>query len=91
MYYVYILISLKDNRTYVGYTKNLNRRLKDHNYGMINATKYRKPLEILFSEKFLTIKEAKSRELWWKSSNGRKKLKEYFMRRRSSVVRASAS
>jgi len=78
MYYVYILISLKDSKTYVGYTKDLNRRFKEHNCGTVKATKYRRPLQILFSEKFLTAKEAKNKELWWKSSSGRKKLKDFF-------------
>ena len=78
MYFVYILLSLKDGRTYVGYTKDLNNRLQKHNYGEVKATKHRCPLKIIFSERFSSIQEAKQRELWWKSSSGRKKLKEFF-------------
>jgi len=78
MYYVYILLSLKDRRTYVGYTKDLNNRFKEHNSGYVKATKNRRPFQILFSEKFQTIKEAKERELWWKGGSGRNKLKELF-------------
>jgi len=78
MYYVYIIYSLKDKKTYVGYTKDLNVRLEQHNAGRVRATKHRRPLKLLFSENFETLAEAKKRELWWKSSSGRGKLKEFF-------------
>ena len=78
MYYIYILQSLKDNKTYVGYTVNLAERLKYHNSGRVPATKHRKPLKLLFSEKFPTMTEAKKCERYWKSGAGRRKLKQYF-------------
>ncbi len=78
MYFVYILQSLKDQRTYVGYTKDIRQRLERHNSGRVRATKYRRPLRLLFTESFLTSAEAKNREIWWKSGVGRKKLKELF-------------
>jgi len=78
MYFIYILQSIKDNRTYIGYTNNLAGRLKKHNSGQVIATKYRRPLKLLFSESYATSKEAKKRESWWKSGSGRRKLKQYF-------------
>ena len=78
MYQVYILQSLKDKRTYVGYTQNLDERLKEHNTGQNISTKHRAPFRIIHSEEFSTIKEAKQRELYWKSGGGRRKLKEFF-------------
>jgi len=78
MYYVYILISEKDQRTYVGYTQDLQERFKCHNSGRVMATKNRRPLVLLYREEFETMIEAKRRELWWKSSTGRKKLKGLF-------------
>ncbi len=78
MYFVYMLQSLKDNRTYVGYTNDFERRLKEHNSGKSRATKYRTPFKLLFKEEFVDLAEAKKRELWWKSSAGRRRLKEYF-------------
>ncbi|MEK7576526.1 MAG: GIY-YIG nuclease family protein [Patescibacteria group bacterium] len=78
MYYTYILLSEKDKRTYVGYTSNLDERLKRHNEGRVKATKNRRPLKFFYTEEFKTIAEAKERELWWKSHAGRKKLKELF-------------
>lgn len=78
MYYVYILQSQKDKKTYTGYTENLTARLQKHNSGQVTSTKYRRPLKLLFSEEFETAQEAKQRELWFKSTGGRKKLKEFF-------------
>ena len=78
MYHVYILQSLKDKRTYVGYTQNVEERLREHNSGQNVSTKHRKPFRIIHSEKFTTAKEAKQRELYWKSGAGRRKLKECF-------------
>ncbi|OGZ69480.1 MAG: hypothetical protein A3D44_03620 [Candidatus Staskawiczbacteria bacterium RIFCSPHIGHO2_02_FULL_42_22] len=78
MFYIYILQSLKDSKTYVGYTNNLERRLVEHNSGKNITTRNRTPLELLFSENFETSKEARERELYWKSGGGRRKLKEFF-------------
>jgi len=78
MFCIYILKSLKDNKTYVGYTNNLERRLVEHNSGKNIATRNRRPFKLLFSEKFETSKEARRRELYWKNGGGRRKLKEFF-------------
>jgi len=78
MFTVYILQSLKDKRTYVGYTDNFERRFKQHNLGQVKSTKFRTPLRLLFKEEFENSTEAKKRELWWKSGAGRRKLKEIF-------------
>jgi putative endonuclease len=78
MFYLYILQSLKDNRTYVGHTANIERRFCEHNSGRVPATKNRRPLKILKVETCGTLSEAKTRELYWKSGAGRKKLKEFF-------------
>src|SRR3989338_11391291 len=75
---VYILQSLKDKKTYVGYTDNFERRLEQHNSGMSKSTNHRTPFKLLFKEEYKNITEAKKREIWWKSGAGRRKLKEYF-------------
>ena len=78
MYQVYILKSLKDHRTYTGYAKDARLRLVDHNSGRVDATKNRRPLEIIFTEDLETLEEAKKRELYWKSGAGRRKLRGYY-------------
>lgn len=75
---VYVLQSLKDNRTYIGSTNDFSRRLKQHNSGQVKSTKHRTPFNVLFTEEFKTLREARKREIWWKSGAGRRKLKEYF-------------
>ncbi|MGK7393409.1 MAG: GIY-YIG nuclease family protein [Candidatus Cyclobacteriaceae bacterium M3_2C_046] len=32
-YFVYVLLSKKDNKFYTGYTKDLNKRFEEHNQG----------------------------------------------------------
>jgi putative endonuclease len=78
MHYVYVLQSLRDYRTYVGSTNDIERRLAEHNAGQAKATKNRRPFRILFTESFETSQAAKRREQWWKSGSGRRKLQEYF-------------
>jgi putative endonuclease len=83
MFYLYILQSLKDKRTYVGYTANIERRIYEHNSGRVLATKNRKPLKILKVEIYKTPHEAKKRELYWKSGAGRERLKKFFKKETS--------
>jgi putative endonuclease len=78
MYKVYILQSLKDRRTYVGFTDNIGKRLKEHNSGKVAATCNRRPFKIIYLENVDNFKDAKERELYWKSGAGRRKLKHYF-------------
>ncbi len=80
MYFVYILQSLRDKRTYVGYSNDFERRFREHNLGQSKSTKHRTPFILLFKEQYEDIKSAKARELWWKSGIGRKKLKEFFIK-----------
>jgi len=76
MYYVYVLKSDKDGRTYVGYTNNLKGRLEKHSSGQVKSTKFRRPLKLMFHEEFNTSVEARERELYWKSGGGRRKLED---------------
>ena len=78
MHQVYILKSLKDFRTYVGHSEDVVVRLAEHNSGKVKATFNRRPLEIIYTEDVVTLKEAKAREKYWKSGVGRRKLKQYF-------------
>lgn len=59
----------------MGYTNNLYERLKKHNAGQVKSTKFRRLLELIYSEEFNTSVEARGRELYWKNGSGRRKLK----------------
>ena len=71
MYYVYILLSIKDNRRYFGFTNNIERRLFEHNNGLVKSTRNRRPLRIIHTETFTTKEEAMKREKELKKKKGK--------------------
>jgi len=75
MYTVYVFKSLKDNRTYVGCTKNLENRLKEHNSGEVKSTKSRIPFVLWYKEDFENKYEAFAREQHFKTAWGRRQLR----------------
>ena len=81
MFYTYILKSQLNKRTYTGSTSDINRRLGEHNRGKVRSSKAYKPYDILQVEEFQTEKEAKKREAFFKTSSGRKEIKEILARR----------
>jgi putative endonuclease len=67
-YFVYMLISIKKNITYVGYTSNLKKRIELHNSGKgAKFTRGRK-WKLIFFEKLSTKNEAISREYYIKKN-----------------------
>ncbi|HCP08780.1 MAG TPA: hypothetical protein DIT25_03225 [Candidatus Moranbacteria bacterium] len=76
---VYLLFSLKDHKTYLGSTDNLDRRMGEHNAGKTFSTKNRRPLKLVYKEIFDTILEARNRERYLKSRKGRKELRDIFI------------
>ncbi len=82
-YYTYVIESKKTiNELYIGYTKNLIQRLKEHNQGLNFSTKLDKPWKLIYYEACLTENDAKRRERYLKTSQGHhllmRRLKEYF-------------
>lgn len=75
MHYVYVLISLKDKNNYVGYTKNLPNRIKQHNNGMVFSTKNRRPLRLIYFEACLEQRDAINREKYLKTAWGKRYIK----------------
>jgi putative endonuclease len=72
--YVYIL-KCSDDSYYTGVTNNIERRITEHNSG-INSSCYtfsRRPLELVFLEKFQTAIEAISMEKKLKGWSRKKK------------------
>jgi len=62
-HYTYIL-ECADKTLYIGCTNNLQKRLKEHNQLKSGAhyTKIRRPVKLIYSESFNTLKEARQRE-----------------------------
>ena len=70
MYYVYILKSLKDDKHYIGFTENLERRIKEHNEGKTKSIINRRPFKLIYSEKYDNLDDAIKREKKIKSYKG---------------------
>ncbi|EKE20490.1 MAG: hypothetical protein ACD_7C00555G0002 [uncultured bacterium] len=75
---VYLLLSKKDFKTYVGSTDNIERRFQEHTSGKVKSTKNRRPLEIVYQETFSSLLEARIREKHLKTKKGRRELKIIF-------------
>jgi putative endonuclease len=73
--YVDVLRSLKDRMFYVGFTRDLRKRVKDHNNGLVSSTRRRKPLELVYWEGCLNQTDATRREKYLKSSWGKRYIK----------------
>lgn len=71
MHQIYILRSLKDDKTYVGYTvKGEKNRLKEHNAGLSKYTKPFVPWKLTYFEDFTCKNCAEKRERFLKSGFG---------------------
>jgi putative endonuclease len=81
MYYSYALQSEKDNGFYIGFTKDLKLRFEHHTKGLVDSTKDRRPLKLIYYEACLNQIDATKREKYLKTYNGRrylhKRLKSY--------------
>jgi putative endonuclease len=71
-FYVYVLESLKDKNRYIGYTNNLKRRLEEHKKGLSFSTKYRLPFKLIYFEGCINEEDAKRRERYLKTTQGRR-------------------
>jgi len=72
---VYILLSLRHPKTYVGITSNLHNRLIQHNKGCNNYSRRYKPWKVVYSETYQSEKDALERENYFKSHAGRNFIK----------------
>lgn len=74
-WYVYVLKSLPRDFTYLGSTNNLQRRLLEHNDGLVLSTKAYRPLEIVAYVAVRTEKKARELEKYFKTGFGKAILK----------------
>ena len=75
MHYTYVLHSIKDMKFYTGYTKDLKLRFEQHDKGLVESTKDRRPLRLIYYEACLNQQDATKREKYLKSYHGRMFLK----------------
>lgn len=65
MSYTFYILRCRDNSLYCGQTKNLQKRIEEHNSGKKISAKYtrsRKPVALVYSEDYGTLTEALKRE-----------------------------
>ena len=82
MFYNYVLQSVHTKNLYIGYTNDLQRRVKEHNQGLVTSTRPYKPWRVIYYEACLNEDDAKRRENYLKTTQGqrliKRRLKEYF-------------
>ena len=71
MWFAYALRSEKDGGLYVGMARDVGRRLTEHNRGYNRSTKSRAPFVLIHAEEFASRMEARKREKYLKSGQGR--------------------
>ena len=75
MFYVYILL-LNNNQLYTGYTADLKRRIAEHNNGKSDFTSTRLPVKLIHYEAYLLEDDARRREKYLKTTEGKRFLKQ---------------
>jgi putative endonuclease len=77
-----VLRSEKDGNFYTGFTKDLKQRFEEHEKGLVDSTKDRRPLKLIYYEACIDREDATNREKHLKTHYGRmylkKRLKSYF-------------
>ena len=75
MYYVYVLYDQK--KLYIGFTRNIKRRFKEHLAGKVYTTKRynQHKLGLIYAEMFVSKKDAERREKYLKTTKGKKGIK----------------
>ena len=76
MFTVYVIYSDSHATKYTGYTEDIERRLFEHNNGLLGKfTKNKGPWKIIYKEEYTSIVEARNREKHFKTGKGREFIK----------------
>jgi len=82
MYYTYVLLSTKEKKLYLGFTKDLKTRMELHRRGFMMKGKNNGSLKLVYLEACLNKKDAVRRDKYLSSFFGRRylktRLKKYF-------------
>jgi putative endonuclease len=74
MYHVYILLNKTGTRTYTGVATGVDERLRRHNDGLVPSSRPYRPYNVIHIETFPTLKEARQKESFYKSTTGRRRM-----------------
>jgi len=70
-----VLISLKDRRFYIGFTRDLKRRIQQHSFGLNASTKSRRTFCLIYYEYHLSKSDAIRRENYFKTTSGKRAIR----------------
>ncbi|KKT14604.1 MAG: GIY-YIG nuclease superfamily protein [Parcubacteria group bacterium GW2011_GWF2_44_8b] len=86
MFYAYVLEGVNGD-LYTGYTKDLKKRVQEHNQGLNSSTKRYGPWKLIYYEASLNVIDTKRREGYLKTTQGRRllkrRLKEYLYNKKN--------
>ena len=69
-FHVYVLRSMRDGKTYTGVAGDLKRRMAEHARGHVRSTRSRRPLVLVYVERFDSKRQALERERFFKTPAG---------------------
>jgi len=72
VFYSYVLQSSADGNFYSGFTKDLKLRFDQHCKGLVESTRDRRPLTLIYYEACLSQEDALKRERYFKTYNGKR-------------------
>jgi len=75
MFYVYLIQSINFDWKYIGYSSDLRKRFEEHQKGLSSATKPYRQFELIFYEAYKSKSDAKRRELYFKTNQGKRAIK----------------
>jgi len=74
MFYTYLIKSKNKKWFYIGSTKDLKQRFKDHNNRRVKSTKAYIPFTLIYYESYSTYKLARKREIELKKKGQQKEI-----------------
>jgi predicted GIY-YIG superfamily endonuclease len=77
MIYLYVIKSEVNGDLYVGICKDVDNRLKEHDFGKNRYTKGLRPWKLVHKEEFIDWSTARHQEKYYKSGSGKEYLKKF--------------
>ena len=77
MYTVYAIYSRAYRRIYIGMSRNIERRLLEHNNAQVRSTKAYCPWEVIYYELVGERSLARNKEKYYKTGFGREFIKQF--------------
>lgn len=74
--FIVYMLECRDGTLYTGFTNDIKKRVYNHNHSKSGAryTKARRPVKLVYSETYKTLREAKQREYKIKQLTRKQKL-----------------